>query len=242
MVDSTTGNRPLSLLLASVAGIGLLFFDEPIARAHLIVLGNADEWTNQHEAGVDAYKMGDYQDARNHWKNALEKAESSENASQISTSLESLAQASAALKDADATLGYYERLLRTARGDAGTQDLVNLLSTAARKYEELGLYDDALALLFEAYGRESTFWKGGIPVAQRHLDLARHFRLRKNYQPAERHYLRAIEALSDPPAGAPLEWAIEDYGELLTEMGRHDEAERQISELRRLQSKKDVLE
>jgi tetratricopeptide (TPR) repeat protein len=242
MVDSTTGNQSLSLLLAFVASIGLLLFDEPISRAHLIVLGNADEWTNQHETGVDAYKMGDYQDARNHWKNALEQAESSENASQISTSLESLAQASAALKDADATLGYYERLLRTARGDLGTQELVGLLSTAAKEYEKLGLYEDALALLFEAYGRESTFWKGGIPVAQRHLDLARHFRLRKNYQRAERHYLRAIEALSDPPAGAPLEWAIEDYAELLTEMGRHDEAERQISELRRLQSKKDVLE
>lgn len=201
--------------------------------------GTTNGWEAEQRAGSVAFDRGDYVAARAHWQDALQAAEQAENDAAILDLLDALGRVSTELGDPEAAASCYGRRVRMARAGLGIQDLINLLSSTARRYETLGLNEDALALLFEVRGRVGSAFEGGPLQASADLDLARHFKQRRKYQLAERHYLLAIESLEQPPYHRMIAYALEDYAGLLAELGRDEESEQLLAEARRHQAAAD---
>lgn len=196
-------------------------------------LANEGDWHTLQQRGSEAFDRGEHEQARDVWRKALRGADDAQDGASVLVLLEALAQASRELQDPEAAANYYSERVRLARVELSTQDYVNLLSTTARRYEDLGHYEDALALLFEARGRIGSAFQAGPLLAAADLDLARHFRLRRSYQYAERHYLLALESIKDPAYDRMRAFALEDYAGLVAELGRREESERLDAEARR---------
>jgi tetratricopeptide (TPR) repeat protein len=134
-----------------------------------VCCSNLDEgggdWQSEYDDGSRAFEARDYPRAQSDWQIALRTAEASSDHGRIVASLEALARVSRQLEDIDGAIQYYAKRLLVSRPDVSTQDYVHLLSRTAKRYEELGRHEDALALLFEARGRIGSLFKNGPAVA-----------------------------------------------------------------------------